>query len=110
MLHDLITLRKNGEVNFTVWPHECERPGQGQHLLVESYPAICPALFDYGPCRDEHECDAWKVLQWVVSAVRTGRLENAFVIRPHPFGRIENIPFADQIRFEGWILGVSDEK
>ena len=108
-LHDLIERRACGEIDFQVWPQEGEQPDGGKHLLVESYPAIYPKLDDYGPCHDDHQKDAWKVLQWLLKADAAGSLGRAFAIALQPFGRYEGASFLEQIRFEGWIVGVAEQ-
>ncbi len=40
----LIECRNGKEIDFLVWPQECFLPDGRQHVLVESYPSICPAL------------------------------------------------------------------
>jgi hypothetical protein len=32
---------------------------------------------------------------------------HAFELTPRPFGRVEGVSFENQVRFEGWILGVA---
>ena len=75
--------------------------------MAESYPSICPKLDDYGPCRDDHQRDAWKVLQRLVLARADGSLSTLFEIDEQQCGRIENIGFRQQVKFEGFILGLS---
>lgn len=105
-LHDLLARRQRGEVDFLVWPQECCTPDNGKHILVESYPALYPAPAGFGDCRDEHCRDAWKALQWMLTTDEAGTLYEAFEIDPVPFGRVEGADFREQVRFEGWILGV----
>ena len=102
----LIGLRDNGEIDFAVWPQETLQPDGKKHVLVESYPSICPSLDDYGPCRDGHQEDAWKVLQRLVAARADGTLPNLFGIDEQKVGRIEGVSFMEQIQFEGFILGL----
>ena len=66
----LMGLRDAKEIEFTVWPHETMEPDGTKHVLAESYPALCPQLDDYGPCRDndDNQKDAWRVLQHLVTA------------------------------------------
>ena len=106
-LTDLLSRRDGGELSFVVWPQESFEPPFDQHLIVESYPSICPKLEDYGPCVDDHQRDAWRVLDWMLGEATTDRLEKAFSIQPKSFGRIEGVSFQEQVRFEGWIIGVS---
>lgn len=106
-LHHLMELRERGEADFSVWPQEGSVPEAGKHVLAESYPAIYPEPSDYGGCRDEHCRDAWKALRWMVEQDEEGTLEDHFELAPRPFGRAEGVGFEDQVRFEGWILGVS---
>ena len=102
----LIDLREKSELDFQVWPQEGEQLDGGKHVLVESYPAICPRRYDDGQCRDDHQRDAWKVLQYLVTANQNGHIGDWFTIAEQPFGRIENVEFHDQIGFEGWIFGL----
>lgn len=106
-LHRLITSREQGHIDFQVWPQEGNVLNAGKHILAESYPAMYPEPASYGDCRDEHCRDAWKVLQWIIEAEASGTLGQAFELNPRPFGRFENISYEDQVRFEGWILGIS---
>ena len=106
-LNSLLKRRDDGELSFVVWPQEGFEPPLEKHLVVESYPSICPKLEDYGPCVDDHQRDAWRVLDWILREATIDRLERAFSIPPKSFGRIEGISFQKQIRFEGWIIGVS---
>jgi hypothetical protein len=106
-LTDLLSRRDGGEFSFVVWPQENFEPPLDQHLIVESYPSICPKLEDYGPCVDDHQRDAWRVLDWMLGEATTDRLEKTFSIQPKSFGRIEGVSFQEQVRFEGWIIGVS---
>ena len=76
-------------------------------MLVESYPAVYPNPANFGNCQDQHCRDAWKVLQWMLTADASGTLGVAFEIDRLPFGRVEGVAFWEQVCFEGWILGVS---
>jgi hypothetical protein len=105
-LAGLLSRRDTGELLFTVWPQEALDPPPDHHLVVESYPAICPRLVDYGPCGDDHQRDAWRVLDWILRAADSQTLGRSFVVQPKPFGRIEGVSFQEQVRFEGWIIGV----
>jgi hypothetical protein len=107
LLHELICLRAKGQLAFRVWPQEGDAPEPGQHVLVESYPAICPTPAEFGPCADAHERDAWKVLRRMIEASRAGALADAFKVPRKPFGRVEGVSFDEQVRFEGWIFAVS---
>lgn len=108
-LAGLLSRRDAGELSFDVWPQEVFEPQADKHLLVESYPAIFPKLDDKddGPCTDDHQRDAWRVLDWVLWADETETLRAAFTIPLTHFGRIERVSFLGQVRFEGWIIGVS---
>lgn len=101
----LASRRAEGKIDFRVWPQELDRPAGDEHVLVESYPAIFPNPAN-GPWKTNDERDAWKVLLWMRDADKTGALSRAFELLPLPFGRIEGIDFEEQIRSEGWILGV----
>lgn len=106
-IHYLMGLRERGEINFQVWPQECNLPDADKHVIVESYPAVCPEPQDYGECKDQHCRDAWKVLQWMLTEAKAETLDSRFEITPKPFGRGKDVSFEDQISFEGWIFGVS---
>jgi hypothetical protein len=107
-LHDLITLREAGKVQFRVWPQECEHPTDvgDAHVVVESYPALYPTPASFGPCVTPDQRDAWKVLLWMIEADDVGRLAESFSLTPLRFGRVADASFSEQVRFEGWILGV----
>ncbi len=107
-LDHLMVLRDQGEIEFQVWPQECNTSDGARHIMVESYPAIYPEPQDFGGCRenDEHCHDAWKALQWMLQKAKAGTLGRYFNIAPKPFGRVEGIRFEEQVRFEGWIFGV----
>lgn len=105
-LDHLMTLRKQGAIDFRVWPQEGLTPEADKHIIVESYPAIYPEPQDYGGCTDEHCRDAWRVLQWVLGHHEEKTLGDPFDIAPVPFGRAENVSFEEQVRFEGRIFGV----
>jgi hypothetical protein len=107
-IDSLIEMREAGEVDFVVWPQETLEPDGLKHVLVESYPAICPVPSDFGPCRDTdgNQKDAWKVLQMLISKRADGTLGDLFRIQELPFGRYSGISFVEQVQFEGWILGL----
>jgi len=105
-IDELIGLREAGEIDFEVWPQETMSPSGNKHVLVESYPSICPKVDDYGECRDEHQRDAWKVLQFLVEARANESLHQLFEIPEQPCGRVEGVSFESQIEFEGFILGL----
>lgn len=100
--------REAGSLDFVVWPHEILAPNGTKHVLVESYPALCPQLDDYGPCRDNdgNQRDAWKVLHMLIAARAENRLNDLFTINEVSFGRITNVPFVEQVQFEGFIFGL----
>jgi hypothetical protein len=102
----LIGLRDAGKVDFCVWPHETLQPDGERNLLAESYPAICPALADNGPCKDDDQRAAWRVLDFLVTANAERRLPNLFQIEEAPFGQIDGVGFQEQIQFEGFIIGL----
>jgi hypothetical protein len=108
-LNDLIKRRATGQLSFRVWPQECMHPLDigDTHVLVESYPALYPKLDSFGPCVTPDQRDAWKVLQWMSENDERGSLAEAFSPAPLRFGRIAGISFWEQVRFEGWILGVT---
>lgn len=108
-LHDLIASREAGRIQFRVWPQECESPldlGDG-HVLVECYPALFAKPTAFGPCTTDDQQDAWKVLLWMIEADERDSLNKSFSPPSLRFGRVEGISFWEQVRFEGWILGVS---
>jgi hypothetical protein len=102
----LIREREAEKLDFVVWPHECLAPSGAKHVLAESYPAICPTLGDFGQCRDDHQRDAWRVLQMLVTRRNERRLRDLFQLKERQFGRINCVGFQKQIQFEGFILGI----
>lgn len=76
------------------------------HVIVESYPAVYSKPNSFGPCTTPDQQDAWKVLLWLRESDADGSLAKAFSPLPVQFGRVAGIRFWDQVRFEGWILGV----
>ena len=104
-LHHLLGRREAGEIDFRVWPHEVVEPDGRTHVLAESYPALCSTADD-GVARDEHERDALRVLRHLVRALEAGTLRDEFTIRELPFGRVTGGSFDEQVRFEGYILGL----
>ena len=105
-INHLIQERESGRVDFVVWPQETFAPDGTRHVLAESYPAICREPGDFGPCRDQHQRDAWKVLQMLLMRRNDGTLRDLFEVKERPFGRITGITFQQQIQFEGFILGI----
>jgi len=100
----LIGLREQNRLRFSVWPFEAV--ASDGHVLVETYPAICPKCEDYGPCQGNDERDAWKVLQMLVQHNQNDTLADFFDIPEQHFGRIPNVNFDAQFQFEGWIFGL----
>ena len=43
----------------------------------------------------------------MLGEANAGTLERCFEINLKPFRRIKDVSFEDQVRFEGWIFGVS---
>ncbi|TWW11161.1 hypothetical protein E3A20_05200 [Planctomyces bekefii] len=103
----LIGLREQNQLKFAVWPFESV--GDDVHVLVETYPAICPQCADYGPCQGDDERDAWKVLQTLVHHNQNGTLDAFFHIPEQHFGRTTDVAFSAQVGFEGWIFGLRNE-
>jgi hypothetical protein len=105
----LIEAREAGKLDFCVWPHEHEgfAPDGSRHVIAESYPAICGYAGDFGPCRDQHQRDAWKVLQMLLMRRNDGTLHDLFQVKEQPFGRIAGVDFQKQIQFEGYIVGLT---
>ena len=100
----LIGLRDSEDLRFAVWPFEEVHPSE--HVLVETYPAICPKCPHDPSCQGKDENDAWKVLQMLVARNGDGGLADLFEIQEQPFGRIAGIDPMEQIRFEGFIFGL----
>ncbi|QDV37588.1 hypothetical protein [Tautonia plasticadhaerens] len=69
-------------------------------------PKQCMGCNQLGPWIDPHDEDAWRVLASLVNAQRAGELAHLFRITQHPFGRYDGIDFIDQVKFEGYILGL----
>ena len=106
-IHHPILKREARELDFCIWPHECLSPDGTKHVIAESYPALCNYAGDFGPCRDRHEQDAWKVLQMLLMRRNEGRLRDLFQVREQPLGRIAGVDFQRQIQFEGYIVGLT---
>jgi hypothetical protein len=104
----LIQKREAEQIEFVVWPQEDRTPDGKKHVLVESYPAICPLPADFGPCRpgDNDQRDAWKVLQMLIAKQGDGSLRDLFRVPEIPVGRVNGVSFDEQVQFEGWILGL----
>lgn len=100
----LLREREQGRLEFFVWPFE--PVDSNRHAIVESYPALTPACVDGGQCKGGDEQDAWKVLQQLVVANKDRTIDRWFHPTACPFGRIENVSFADQIAIEGFIFGL----
>jgi hypothetical protein len=107
-LCELLAHRENGDVAFKIWPHEWDSATEigAEHLITESYPALYPTPKSFGPCVNAHQRDAWKALMWMMASDEQNHLRTALTPQPSPFGRFESVSFEEQMRFEGWILGV----
>jgi hypothetical protein len=103
-LHELLTEREAGRLRFSVWPFE--PVGPDEHILVESYPAICPKCDVDGECLGGDERDAWKVLRHLVEATKQEAIGNWFEPPRMPFGRAEGAAPEEQLAFEGFIFGL----
>lgn len=102
----LLDRREEGLVDFSVWPEEMAAPPFPGHVLLEGYPALFPAPESFGPCRDAHERDAWRMLDWMRMKNTDGGLERGLNLPANLLGGL--LPDAlERIRFEGWILGVT---
>jgi len=110
MLNQLLSLREQKQLDFFVWPHDGLVIPNKKHVFVESYPSLAPSLEDYGPCTDDNQRDAWKVLDMLINRQNDDSIGDLFDIPHIPFGRYENVPLQDQIMFEGWILGIVGER
>jgi hypothetical protein len=106
-IHHLIQEREAGRLDFVIWPHEGLAPDGTKHVLAESYPALCKSPDDFGPCRDQHQRDAWKVLQMLLMRRSERTLCELFRIKEQPFGRVAGVDFQRQVQFEGFILGIA---
>jgi len=105
-LAKLLKRRDKGDVRFTVWPHEGIEPPTTGHVLLEGYPAAFPKLADYGPCVDQDQRDAWRMLAWMQRSNLQGRLERHFRLPVDALSTLgPNI--IERVQFEGWIIGVS---
>lgn len=103
----LIREREAKRLDFLVWPQEVLIPDGKTHILAESYPAICEQVAANATCSDRHERDAWKVLQMLRIKRDEGALDSLFRVKEQPFGRIKGVAFDEQIRFEGFMLGIN---
>jgi len=104
-LATLLDRRDDGLIDFSVWPHEgLEGPFPG-HVLLEGYPAVFPRLADFGPCRDDDERDAWRMLDGMQIMNAAGQLEHNLRL---PDGLVSRLApdGLQRVQFEGWILGV----
>ncbi|HET9227318.1 MAG TPA: hypothetical protein VFR31_11670, partial [Thermoanaerobaculia bacterium] len=105
-LATLLDLREEGLIDFSVWPHEGQSGPFPGHVLLEGYPAVFPRLADYGPCRDEDECDAWRMLEGMRIMNAAGQLEHNLRLPTDVLSRL--VPDGLQrVQFEGWIMGVT---
>ncbi len=100
----LIGLREGGQLRFSVWPFEEVHPDEP--VLVETYPAICPKCDRDPSCQGGDEKDAWKVLKLLVAKNQDGTLPDLFRLPDLPYGRVAGVEPMEQIRFEGYILGL----
>lgn len=105
-LSRLLAERDAREIAFHVWPQEGLTIAGALHVVAEGYPAVCAALDTFGPCRDDHERDAWRMLQLVRKALLDDRLHDLFRVPELRCGRVQHVGFQEQVGFEGWILGV----
>jgi hypothetical protein len=100
----LLRLRETGHLRFSVWPFEEVHPSE--HVLVETYPAICPKCHHSPCCQGDDEKDAWKVLQMLVAKNEDGTLAEHFQVPELPYGKIAGVDSMVQIRSEGFIFGL----
>ena len=103
----LLLARDRGEIAFTAWPHEGLALPTAGHVIAECYPALSPRHAKLAETYDRHERDALAVSTWFAALDQDGRLAPMFAPPELPFGRVVNLSFADQIQFEGWMLGAS---
>lgn len=103
-LDELLDERDAGNLRFSVWPFEAVKADE--HVLVESYPAICPKCVEDAECRGDDERDAWKVLKCLVAANQQDEIDQWFELPTVPFGRTDGVSFAQQVAFEGFIFGL----
>lgn len=99
----LLALRDAGEVSFHVWPQEGIAPRSDVHVIAECYPALYPAG---GEDVNPHERDALRAVNWLLEQDSNGRLAPQLEPPELDFGRRAHTNWEDQIRFEGWVLGV----
>jgi hypothetical protein len=104
-LATLLDRRDEGLVDFTVWPHEGIAGPTSGHVLLEGYPAVFPTPVDFGPCRDQDERDAWRMLEWMRATNAVGQLEHSLQLPIDVITRL--VPDGlRRVLLEGWILGV----
>lgn len=104
LLHQLLALRDSGSgPAFEVWPHETGlKPPEG-HALVEIYPALYPNVLEGN---NVHVRDARRTLNWLIQIEARGEWDQVLAPQNRDVARACEVSFADQVRFEGWILGV----
>jgi len=104
-LSTLLDRRDEGLIDFTVWPHEGITGPISGHVLLEGYPAIFPTLADFGPCQDQDERDAWRMLEWMRAMNAADQLERSLQLPVDVITQL--IPDGlHRVQYEGWILGV----
>lgn len=101
MLSRLMRLRETSEIDFQVWPFEGESL-RSNHVILECYPALYPIDGIDSDDIDGHQRDALRTVEWL----KNTREELDWSCPPVPFGRRVDVPWNEQLAFEGWVLGV----
>jgi hypothetical protein len=107
MLHRILSRRSACRFPraLKVWPHEGLTPKSDAHVVAECYPSMSPLSFVPTNEPNPHARDALRVAAWL-SSLTPAEWPSMFQVPPISFGRYEGVPLEDQIRFEGWILGI----
>ena len=107
-LDGLLAKREKGGCAFHVWPHEGLVLPTRAHVIAESYPALFPIRPppQPGAYKGDDERDAWRLAAWAQGEDAANSLVTTFTVPRVTFGRLEGIALEDQVRFEGWMLGV----
>jgi hypothetical protein len=102
----LLAARDRGELSFRVWPHEGITLAEHGHVLAECYPAAMAAKARAVPTgTSPDERDALGIVGWLLDRAAANTLGRSFALGELPFGRVEGVPWGEQIVFEGWMLG-----
>jgi hypothetical protein len=105
-LDQLLAARDRDLCRFSVWPQEGIAVQANGHVLAEAYPSLLPSAARQDP-KSTHARDALRIVSWLREQHLSGAVGKLFAPAFPPFGRYESVAVEDQIRFEGWILGLA---